>query len=345
MAEPGGPSTGTVARITLTVVGVLVLVWAVYTVRQIVVLVVVALFLAIGLDPLVRTLMRFGFKRGLAVGTVFALAVIVLLTFLASITPPLVRQTQRLIEEVPTLARDLSERNDALGDLDRRFDVSRRIRTAARDLPSVLAASAGNALGIVRSIGGVLFSVVTVAILTVYFMLDLPKLIGGAAKLVSRTRRQRIQRLADAVFGRISGYLVGQLGVSLVAGVTSIIALTLLGVPYSVPLGIWVGLSALIPMVGATLGAIPAVVVAFLHSPLTGIGAVVFFLVYQQVENYVVSPRVMRHAVDISPAAVILAALVGGTLLGFVGALLAIPLAASLKVIVQEVWIPRQERA
>jgi predicted PurR-regulated permease PerM len=139
--------------------------------------------------------------------------------------------------------------------------------------------------------------------------------------------------------------MLGQLTVSLIAGVSSFVVLSLLGAPYALPLAMWVAISALIPMVGSSLGAIPAVIVAFFDSLGTGIGAAVFFLAYQQVENYVVAPRVMRRAVDISPAAVILAALIGATLLGFVGALLAIPLAASLKVLAQEIWIPRQQAA
>lgn len=343
MEEQRGPSSLTVARITLVVVGVLALLYGAYAVRGILILVVVALFLAIGLDPLVRLLMRWRLPRGVAVAAVFVGAALVIVGFLASITPPLVRQTQNLAVSVPDFARDLSERSETFRDLDERFDISRRVRDGVQDLPQLASASAGRALGIVRSLGTAFFKVVTVSILAIYFMLDLPKLIAGSAKLVPRSRRERTQRLADVVFGRISGYMVGQLTVSLVAGVTSTVVLTLLRVPYSLPLGIWVGLSALIPMVGATLGAIPAVIVAFFASPWIGIGTLIFFLIYQQVENYVVSPRVMRQAVDISPAAVILAALIGATLLGFVGALLAIPIAASLKVIAQEVWVPRQE--
>src|SRR5204862_2987956 len=113
--------------------------------------------------------------------------------------------------------------------------------------------------------------------------------------------------------------------------------------PYALPLAMWVAIADLIPLVGATLGAIAGVAVAFFHSLGTGIGTAVFFLLYQQFENYVIQPRVMREAVNISAAAVLLAALTGATVLGFVGALIAIPIAASLKVIVQQVWLPRQE--
>ena len=125
----------------------------------------------------------------------------------------------------------------------------------------------------------------------------------------------------------------------------SFIAFTLLGVPYALPLAMWVAIADLIPLVGATIGAVPAVIVAFFHSTGTGIGTAIFCLLYQQFENYVVQPRVMRQAVNISAAAVLLSALIGATLLGFVGALLAIPIAASIKVITQEIWLPRQEAA
>src|SRR5207247_6328078 len=120
-------------------------------------------------------------------------------------------------------------------------------------------------------------------------------------------------------FDRISGYMIGNIGVSIVAGLASGTALALLGVPYALPLAMWVAIADLIPMVGATLGAVPAVIVAFFSGLPTGIGTVIFFAIYQQVENYLVAPRVMKRAVDISPAVVILAALIGATLLGFVG--------------------------
>jgi predicted PurR-regulated permease PerM len=309
------------------------------------VLVIVAFFLAVGLDPLVRALSRLRLGRGPAVAVVLLGAILFVAGFVASVTPPLVRQTQRLATQVPAFAEDLSERSERFQELDRRYDISERLRSTIGDLPDLAARSAGSALGVVGAIGRAIFSVATVAILTIYFLLDLPKMISGGAKLVPVSRRERTKELTQVVFGRISGYMLGQLTVSLIAGVSSFVVLSLLGAPYALPLAMWVAISALIPMVGSSLGAIPAVIVAFFDSLGTGIGAAVFFLAYQQVENYVVAPRVMRRAVDISPAAVILAALIGATLLGFVGALLAIPLAASLKVLAQEIWIPRQQAA
>jgi predicted PurR-regulated permease PerM len=341
----GNPSNGTVARIVLIVLSVLLLAYGVYLVRQVLVLVVVALFLAIGLDPVVRALQRFRFPRGAAVATVFVVALLFIAGFVASVTPPLVRQTVRLAEQIPDFAEELSDRSGRFADLDRRYDISDRLRSAVNNLPELAAGSAGSVLGVAKSVGRAFFSILTVTVLTIYFMLDLPKLIAGGAKLLARSRRERTQKLADLVFKRISGYMIGQVGVSLFAGVMSLIVLNVLGVPYALPLAMWVSLAALIPMVGATLGAIAPVIVAFFDGTGTGIATVIFFLLYQQFENYIVQPRVMKQAVDISAAAVLLAALVGGTLLGFVGALLAIPMAASIKAITQEVWLPRQEAA
>lgn len=343
MAVSEPPSTSTVVRITLTVAVVGVLLYGVYLVRQTLVLVVVALFLAIGLDPLVRVLGRYRLSRGLAVLAVFVGLIVFVGGFIAAVTPPLVRQTQRLARQIPEFADELSTRSDRFSELDKRYDISKRLRETVKDLPSLAGRSAGSALGIVRSIGGTLFSILTVVILTIYFLVDLPKLIRGAAKLVPRSRREAMEAHAKVVFDRISGYIVGNLAVSVIAGVVTFIVLTALRVPYALPLAMWVAVADLIPMVGATLGAIPAVLVAFFASLWSGIGTLIFYAIYQQIENYVITPRVMTRAVDISAAAVLLAALVGATLLGFVGALLAIPIAASIKVLVQEIWFPRQE--
>jgi predicted PurR-regulated permease PerM len=339
------PSTQAVIRITLTVAAVGVLLYGLYLIRSILVLVLVAAFFAIGLDPLVRALTRWRLKRGAAVAVVFLGVIVFVGGFVASVTPPLVKQTQNLAERIPEFATELSTRSGRFQDLDRQYDISKRVRAAVNDVPSIAGRSLGGALGVARSVGRAIFSVVTVIILTVYFLLDLPNLINGAGKLVAKSRRERMQKHANVVFDRISGYLLGNIGVSVVAGVVSFIALTALRVPYALPLAMWVAIADLIPMVGASLGAIPAVIVAFFSGLWTGIGTLIFFAVYQQVENYFVAPRVMKRAVDISPAAVILAALIGGTLLGFVGALLAIPVAASIKVLTQEIWIPQQEAA
>ncbi len=345
MAERAGPSTRTVAHITLTVVGVLVLLYGLYLVRQIVILIVVAAFLAIGLDPFVRLIERAGIKRGLAVGFVFLGALLLIGGFLAAVTPPLARQTVRLAQQIPDFADRLSDGSTRFGELDERFNISDRIREAVKDAPNLVAGSTGRALGFARSVGSSLVTILTITVLTIYFLLDLPKLQRGALKLVPKSRRERMQEHMSVVSDSIGNYIVGNLATSAIAGVVSFIALSLLGVPYALPLAIWVAIADLIPLVGAMVGAVPAVIVAYFDSLGTGIGTTIFFAAYQQIENYVIQPRVMRQAVNVSAAAVLLAALVGATLLGFVGALIAIPIAASLKVILQRTWIEYQETA
>lgn len=342
--ERSGPSALAVVRIVMTAAACVLVLFAAYAVRQILVLTVVAAFLAVGLDPAVRLLSR-RIGRGKAVAVVLLVVVAFVAGFFASVTPPLVRQTQSLARSIPTYAQELSERSEQFRDIDERYGVRERLRSTVNDLPSLAGRSVGGVLGVARSIASGFFSALTVLILMTYFLLDLPKIITGAGKLVSRSRRRRFEELSLPVFERISGYILGNLAISLVAGIVSFIGLSLLGVPYALPLAMWVAIADLIPMIGATLGAVVCVIVAFFASIFTGIGTLIFFAIYQQVENYVVAPRVMKRAVDISPAAVILAALIGGSLLGFVGALLAIPMAASLKVLAQEVWVPRQDAA
>ncbi|HVE91593.1 MAG TPA: AI-2E family transporter [Actinomycetota bacterium] len=342
MPDRGLPSLTVVRLVAVVAASVLVL-YAAYAVRHILILVLMAMFFAVGLDPVVRGLRRFGLSRGLSVLAVSLLTVLFLGGFVAAVTPPLVRQTQRLAREIPDYANNLSRRSERFRDLDRRYDLTARARKSVDDLPRVASRSAGSALGVARSVGRAIFSTLTVIILTIYFLLDLPGLLAGASRLLPATRRERFKELSVLVFERISGYIVGNVAVSVIAGVVSFIALSLLGVPFALPLAMWVAIADLIPMVGATLGAVPAVIVAFFSGTATGVGTMAFFAAYQQAENYLVVPRVMRRAVNISPAAVILSALIGGTLLGFVGVLIAVPLAASLKVLAHEVWIPKQD--
>lgn len=342
-------SARAVARIVfiaaLVLTGFSLVLIAAFAVRQILILVVVAAFFAIGLDPLVRRLGRLRVPRPAAVAAVFVGAVLLLAGFIASISPPLVRQTQRLAEEVPDFAERLSESSGRFADLNERYDISERLRGFIQDLPQVAAQSAGNVLGVLRSVGTALFNIFTVLVLTIYLLLDFPRIEEGALRLVALSRRERVRRITDVVFARISGYLLGQLAVSVIAGLAAMVALAAIRVPYWLPLAIWVGFAAVIPMIGATIGAIPAVIVAFFASPLKGIITLAYFMAYQQTENTLIHPRVMRQAVDISPPAVILSALIGASLFGLAGALLAIPLAASLKALTQELWMPRQEAA
>ena len=184
-----------------------------------------------------------------------------------------------------------------------------------------------------------MFRVLTVVILMVYFMLALPSMRRTATIIFPLDQRRQGERVMDRSIDRIGGYVAGNLITSAVCGATTLIALLLIGVPFAVPLALWAGLADLIPLVGAYVGAAPAIIVAFFVSPVAGIITLVFFIVYQQIENYVLVPRVMKNAVNLSPAAVIVSTLVGGSLAGLAGALLALPVAATVKVLVIDLWL------
>ena len=206
-------------------------------------------------------------------------------------------------------------------------------------LPSLASASFSTVLGITRSVGSIIFNLLTVFILTVYFLLSLPRTERLTEALFVGPNRERDVRVFQQSVERIGGYVSGNIGVSIIAGIASFIALVLIGVPFAAALAMWVAIADLIPTVGATLGALAAVIVAAFAGWGQVIITVIYFVVYQQVENYVIVPRVMKKAVDLSPAMVIVSVLIGGSLAGFAGALLALPVAAALKVVIQDIWM------
>jgi predicted PurR-regulated permease PerM len=338
-----GPTTRSVVRIVLTVVATLVVLYAAYLVRGVLVLVLVAAFLAIGLDPAVRRLQAWGLTRGQAVGAIFLAACAFIAAFVIAVIPPLVRQIASFATNLPQDIRNFAEDNSRIREWIVENDIAGRLQDAVANVPAAISGSLGNVFGLAGSVLAALFSLLTVLILSIYFLISLSRIHEGTLRLVPRSKRTQVAALLDPILEKIGGYIAGQVTVAVIAGVLAGIYLGIIGVPFPIALALWVTIAALIPLVGATLGAIPAVIVAFFTSAGVGIATLVYFLIYQQVENYLIAPRVMTRAVDISPAAVLLAALIGGNLLGFVGALMAIPAAAAIKLVVQEIVIPRTE--
>ncbi|HEX6843936.1 MAG TPA: AI-2E family transporter, partial [Actinomycetota bacterium] len=220
-----------------------------------------------------------------------------------------------------------------------RTDAAEQVRAFIKDLPNRIGSSFGTVLGLAGQVGAAIFAVLTVVILTGYLLASLPRLRRTATIVVPPEHRDRAEAAIDRSVARIGAYVAGNAVTSVVCAVTTVAGLMLLRVPFAVPLGIWAGFADLIPIVGPYVGAAPAVIVAFFVSPTLGVFTALFFLAYQQVENYVLVPRVMRNAVHLSPAAVILSTLIGAKLAGFAGALLALPLAATLKVVIVESWL------
>jgi predicted PurR-regulated permease PerM len=344
VADRPGPPMSYFAKVTLVVAAVLALLRAAWAVKNILLLVVVAAVLAVGLDPAVRRLERLNLPRGWAVLLILLATVGLIVLFSVLVIPPVARGIRQLASDIPGYIDRLQNQNGWFRDVSRKYDLSTKLKSLTDRLPSLASASMGKVLGITRSVASVIFNMLTILILTIYFLMALPRGERTAEGLIAGEHRQRNVRIFREALERIGGYVSGNIAISIIAGVASFIFLRVAGVPFAAALALWVAIADLIPTVGATLGAVAAVIVAFFSSVADGIATTIFFVVYQQVENYVIVPRVMKKAVDLSPAAVIVSVLIGGSLAGFAGALLALPLAAAVKVVIRDVWLgPRIE--
>jgi predicted PurR-regulated permease PerM len=306
----------------------------------ILVLVVIALFLAVGLNPAVVRLRSWGLPNGLAVAAVVLATLLLIVGGLVSLVPPVVTQSGQFVAQLPGYVEEL-RRNPTVNDLVVRFDVVEKVRAAAN--ADTVGRALGGVLGGVQLVFGTLLRTLTVLVLTIYFLAYFDRLRRLAYALVPRSRRERVRLIGDEILTRVGAYLVGALSIAVLAGTTTFLFALAVGLPYPFALAVVVAVTDLIPQIGATLGAVVVSLVGLATSLPVGIACVVFFLVYQQVENYLVYPKIMRRAVEVNEVAALLAALLGGSLLGLVGAVVAIPTVAALQLILREVVLPRQD--
>lgn len=304
------------------------------------VLIFIALFLAIGLHPAVVRLQKWGVPRGPAVAIVATAVVLLLCGGLFALVPPLVGQADDFFRALPGYIEDL-KRNQTLNDLNRRYDVIDRAKTFVSG--GTITGAVGGLFGGVRLLFGGIFNVLTVLILTIYFMSSFDRVKALAYRLVPASRRERVRLIGDEILAKVGAYMVGALAIALLAGGSTFVFLVVAGVAYPFALAVVVAVTDLIPQIGATLGAIVVTVAGFATSTQVGIASIVFYLVYQQVENYLIYPQVMRRSVEVSDLAAIVAALLGVALLGVIGALIAIPAVAAAQLILREVVVRRQD--
>lgn len=323
------------AEVTAVVIAVIAFAMLVFRIRSVATSVFLGLFLAIAAEPSIAWLERRGLRRGWAV-TVLALGILLVLSGLtALLLYPAIKQVGQFVEALPDLVRRLIARLEELGV---RLDdpaVQERLQDITGKLPSLLGSSLGAVYGILGGVLSTFFTVLTVVALALYFMVWMPRLRSFAARALVDPERVAVMNESLA---RIGGYVTGQIVVSLVAGVTSGVVLGLLGVPYAPVLGLAVAMLDAVPQVGATIGAVVCAAVALTESLTLGLVTLVFLLLYQQFENYVLAPRVFSRAVDLSPVAAFIAVLVGASALGPVGAVTALPVAAALKVVLSYVF-------
>ncbi len=315
---------------------------AVAQARSVIVLIAVALFLAIGLNPAVEWLAARGMRRGFAVGVVFIVVIGAFVGFGFAVVPPLVEQSNTFAKDLPGYLDDL-RRNGTVRRLDNQYDIIAKAKDYV-DSGKLGVKLFGGIVGVGRIVVSALFSALSLLIMTLYFLAALPSMKRQAYRLVPATRRERVTLLTDEVLVRIGGFVSGALTVAFIAGLSSYIFLLVLGLPYALALAVLIAILDLVPLVGATVGAVAVSAIAFTQSTVVGVSCIVFYIAYQQLENYVVYPRVMRRAVDVPAPVTVVAVLLGGALLGVVGALLAIPVAAAVLLVIRQVAIPRMDR-
>jgi len=320
-----------------------VLLWVLYQVREALLLVYVSALFAIGFSPVVRQLehqrlLAIGARRvprWLAILIVYVAILGVLAGVGAIIVPPLVRQAREFVADVPRLFADAQAYLLARGILREPITWQEAIQQAP--------AKGGDAVGTVIAalwgfVGGVV-GILTILILTFYFLVEADGIFAVFLRLFPRERRSQVAAVSLEIGRKVSAWLGGQLLLGAVIGASAAIGLGLLGVPYFYVLALIAGIGEMIPVVGPVLAAVPGIAVAWSVSGKLALIVAVFYVIQQQVENHVLVPKLMEHQLGISAATVIIALLVGSSLLGIVGALLAVPTAAIVQVLVQELWL------
>jgi predicted PurR-regulated permease PerM len=305
---------------------------------SVLILIGLALFIAAGLDPAVGWLTRRGIRRWIAVIIVIVGVLGVLGGFLAAAIPPLASQTSALATELPHYARDLQNHSSELGKLNARYHLEQRLDKLVASRGTTLVSGL---LGAGEIVLGAVGSLLVVAVLTVYFLAGLPRIKLFAYRLAPHSRRARVILLGDEIFTKVGGYVLGNVLTSAVAGLGTFLWMVAWGIPYPVLLGLFVALLDLIPVIGSTIGGVVVTLIALTVSLPVALATLGFYVGYRLAEDYLLVPRIMGKAVQVPAVVSVVAVLVGGALLGIVGALVAIPTAAALRLWLDEVAFRR----
>ena len=314
---------------------------------QIFVLIIIAIFLAMGLNPAVEFFRRRGLSRGAAVSAILGLVLIFVAVLALLIVPPVVRQSTSLIDNAPALLENLKS-NSFINDINVHYGLIDSLTEKVKSITSdgtLLISAFGGIVGVGKTFISGVFTGLTILVLTMYFTISLPEVIDQAIRLAPASRRPRIKALTNGIVSRIGAFVGSQITVAFVAGVVMAIVCAVLGLPSPVALGMLVFICGMIPLVGHFIGSSVLTVVGFTQSVSTGVIVLVAYLVYQQIENYVLMPRIMRKALSIPGLVTIVSALIGASLLGLVGGILAVPVAASILLILEEVVYPKADQA
>jgi predicted PurR-regulated permease PerM len=337
----------TILTTLATIVVAAIVLEVIWIARHVIVWILISLFLALAMNPAVDYFQRRGIRsRGLAAGLTYILVLAGIAAIGALFIPTVVHQVTEFAGKVPDYVHDISHGKGRLGFLETKYHIAERIRHAVKSggVTKVLGLS-GTAVSITKGVITIVVGIVTIAFLTFFMLLEGPKWVERGYGLLPEESRPRWRKVGDDIYRTVGGYVTGNLLISLIAGGSTTIVLLILGVPFAVALGLLVAILDLIPLAGATLALIVVGAVAFLHSIVAGIVVVVFFIVYQQIENHLLQPLVYGRTVQLSPLVVLISVLIGAELAGILGALGAIPVAGALQVLVVDWLQHRRGRA
>ena len=311
------------------------------------ILIIISIFLAAGLNPAVMFFQNRGLNRGASVGAVMASVLLFVAAFIAIAVPPLIDQGNQLLDNAPALIKDLNN-NAFINDLNNKYGVIDSLQTKIDSLikDGQFAITAfGGVIGVGKAVVSGLVSTITILVLTLYFLASLPQVINIGLRFVPATRRDRVSKLTNAIVGRIGSFVGGQAIIAALAATFILIMGLVIGMPYPGPLAMVVLICGFIPLVGHFIGMSIVTVVSLTDSLTTAAIALGAYILYVQIENYVITPRIMRKSLAIPGLVTIIAALLGASLLGLVGGLLAVPIAAAVLLILDEVVFPRADQA
>jgi predicted PurR-regulated permease PerM len=333
------PTARVIVRIVLVVVCVAIALYMLWLLRKPISWLLIAVFLAVALSPPVNWLAR-RMKRGLAIALVYLGLLLVPILLIAAIVPPLITEANNFADNVPAYADDVTEfvdKNKRLREINQDYDITAQLEKEAQKLPNRLGGAAGTlrdvGLGIVNSV----FALITILVLTAFLLGSGRSWTDALIDSRPSEQRERLRRSRDNMASAVGGYVAGALTIAVIAGVATYIVLAILGVPFKGPLAVLAGLFSLIPLVGATIAAVLiGIVTLFENFPTATIIWAIWAILYQQLENHLIQPQIQKRTVNVHPFLTIVAVLFGGTLLGVMGAIVAIPVAASIQILLRE---------
>jgi predicted PurR-regulated permease PerM len=333
-------SARTVAKVLLTAIAVFAGLYLLWLIRGVILILFMAVFVAVALGPAVDFFQRrLRLRRVAAIGVTYLVLALVATLIGFLVVPPIVEQSAKFLENVPEYVADLRD-NDTIRNFDEEYEITPKLEEEAAKLPERFGDAASTIQSIVISVVGAVFTIVTVLVLAFFLLLDGRRAFDWFVDELGPIRGPRVRDIANDVYRSVGGYVRGATTIALIAGIAVYLMLTILGIPFAVPLAVLAAFFSLIPLVGATIAGVIIAIVAALGAdfPTDLIAWSVFFIIYQQVENNLLQPQIFRRTVALHPLVVIVAILVGASLLGIVGALLAIPIAGAIQIIVKDWW-------